>query len=94
MVEENKNEGFVLEETEGLQDFPEIDPKVADDLRELQTNLLNMNTKLVFEVATCECEKKEDCGVFLVSKEISKILKELQDKAVITVRSRTKKKKR
>jgi len=74
----------------------DIDPKIAEELRNIQAELLNYSTKLVFEVATCECEHKEHCGVFNMAREVAKVMKELQDKAMITIRSgdRTKGRKR
>jgi len=78
-TEENKmgNEGMDVEI-----------PDIPTEVRELQTELINLDTRLVFAVATCECENKEECDVYKNSKEIAKILKKLQD--VITVIPREK----
>lgn len=65
---------------------------VPDEIRELQTELINLNTKLVFAVATCECENSKNCEVYNNAKEIAKVLKKMQD--VITVTTREVRKKR
>ena len=83
-VEEVKSEDFMTNANELIAD---IDSKLAEELRNIQAELLNYSTKLVFEVATCECGDREECGVFNIAKEIAKIMKELQDKAMVTVRS-------
>ena len=67
---------------------------IPDEIRELQTELINLNTKLVFAVATCDCEKKEECDVYKNSKEIAKILKKMQDMITITTKGAKKKGKR
>jgi len=64
---------------------------IPDELRELQTELINLNTKLVFAVATCDCENKEECDVYKNSKEIAKVLKKMQDVITITTKSTRKK---
>jgi len=67
---------------------------IPDELRELQTELINLNTKLVFAVATCDCENKEECDVYKNSKEIAKVLKKMQDVITITTKSTRKKSRR
>jgi len=67
---------------------------IPEELKELQTELINLNTKLVFAVATCECDKKENCEIYTNSKEIAKILKKMQDMITITTRRGKKKSKK
>lgn len=55
-----------------------------DELRELQTELINLNTKLVFAVATCDCKYADDCDLYKNSKEIAKVLKKMQDMIMVT----------
>jgi len=68
--------------------------EIPDELRELQSELINLNTKLVFAVATCECEKKEECEVYTNSKEIAKVLKKMQDMITITTKGGKKSRKK
>lgn len=66
-----------------------VEPQ-AEELRDLQLELVNLNTKLVFAVATCDCEKKEHCELYQISKEVAKVLKEIQN----VMGGRTKERKR
>jgi len=91
MVVEKKEEkvgsdGAILSET------PTQTPtQVPEEFVELQSELIKLNTKLVFAVATCDCEDKENCEVYENSKEIAKILKKMQDMITITTKSTKKK---
>jgi len=67
---------------------------IPDELRELQTELINLNTKLVFAVATCECDKKDECDVYKNSKEIAKVLKRMQDVITVTTKGSSRKRKK
>ena len=67
---------------------------IPDELRELQTELINLNTKLVFAVATCDCENKEECDVYKNSKEIAKVLKRMQDVITVTTKGSGRKRKK
>ena len=74
--------------------FGEDSLPISDELRELQTELINLNTKLVFAVATCDCEKKDECEVYNNSKEIAKVLKKMQDMITVTTKGSKKTRKK
>jgi len=65
--------------------------KIPDEFAELQSELIQLNTKLVFAVATCDCENKEKCDVYINSKEIAKVLKKMQDMITVITKSTEKK---
>jgi len=75
--EENPTAEVEIEPTE--TPLPATSPELEEEFRELQAEMLEAATKIVFEVATCECEKREECGVFKAARNLSKVLKELQD---------------
>jgi len=68
-----------------------IPDQVPEEFLELQSELIKLNTKLVFAVATCDCENRDNCEVYENSKEIAKILKKMQDMITITTKSTKKK---
>ena len=53
--------------------------KTNDKANELMQRLITENTRLIVEVATCDCENANECGIYVRAKEIAKILKELQN---------------
>jgi len=53
---------------------PEIDPKV----QELMTSLLNKTVELVMKLAICKCDKRDNCKVYEVSREIAVVVDKLQ----------------
>lgn len=59
--------------------LPGVSPELEEEFRELQAEMLEAATKIVFEVATCECEKRDECGVYQAARNLSKVLKNLQD---------------
>ncbi len=82
MVEEKK-EGKETTESMVVSETP---AQVQEEFMELQSELIKLNTKLVFAVATCDCEKRDNCEVFENSKEIAKVLKKMQDMITITTK--------
>ena len=60
--------------------------QVSEEFMKLQSDLININAKMVFAVATCECKDKEDCEIYQYAREVAKILKKMQD--VVTSTSR------
>ena len=61
------------------QATPQVPPQVSEEFLKLQSDLININAKLVFAVATCECEKRDECEIFQHAREVAKILKKMQD---------------
>jgi len=66
----------------------EITKKMEDRIRTIQTELINLNTSLVFAIATCECKMRDRCEVFKYGREIAKVIKKLQD--IVKVRPKQK----
>jgi len=60
-------------------DLTQATPQVSEEFLKLQSDLINLNAKLVFAVATCECEKRDECEIFQHAREVAKILKKMQD---------------
>jgi len=56
-----------------------VPPQVSEEFLKLQSDLININARLVFAVATCECEKRDECEIFQHAREVAKILKKMQD---------------
>lgn len=54
-------------------------PSIPNELAEVQRELIDINSKLVMEVATCECEKKEQCDVFKMARQLAKVLKKMSN---------------
>jgi len=54
-------------------------PTIPNELAEVQRELIDINSKLVMEVATCECEKKEQCDVFKMARQLAKVLKKMSN---------------
>jgi len=90
MVEKKKEEKDASESMV----VSEAHAQVPEEFMELQGELIKLNTKLVFAVATCDCEKRDNCEVFENSKEIAKILKKMQDVITITTKRERRGKKR
>lgn len=80
MTSENRVDALE-EPKEEIFDLPS---EQFDELRELQTELVNLNTKLVFSVATCDCKYADDCDLYKNSKEIAKVLKKMQDMIMVS----------
>ena len=98
MVEERKEEK-ISSDNAVLSETPTPTPtqpptQVPEEFMELQSELIKLNTKLVFAVATCDCRERDSCEVFENAKEIAKILKKMQDMITITTRQRGRGKKR
>ena len=91
MVEKNEKNGEIVVDTkqvtlnqtqtqsqiqnQGIQPVPTI----PNELAEVQRELIDINSKLVMEVATCECEKKEQCDVFKMARQLAKVLKKMSN---------------
>jgi len=55
----------------------QLDPK-AEAINEAVRQLIDAATKLTVKVATCSCEKKDECGVFKFGREVAKAIDSLQ----------------
>jgi len=67
---------------------PEVDPKV----QQLMTTLPNKTVELVMKLAICKCDKRDNCKVYEVSREIAVVVDKLQAlrPARITIERRAK----
>lgn len=57
----------------------QVTQEMESRIREIQAKLINLNTSLVFAIATSECKMRDRCEVFKYGREIAKVIKELQD---------------
>ena len=54
-------------------------PTPADRLTQLMQQLVVKCTMLVIKVATCRCEKREQCAIYRIAKEIAEIIDEINE---------------
>ena len=55
---------------------PTLSPE-QQKLNQLMRELVVQATRLVFKVATCECNHKENCGLYKTAKKIAKLVDEI-----------------
>jgi len=80
MGERIESDPAIESETEAIEpQLLETGAELQEEFRELQAEMLEAATKLVFEAATCDCRDRDKCGVFQAARNLSKVLKELQD---------------
>lgn len=60
-------------------DKNEIDEK-SQIANEIVRDILEKATKLAIKVASCECDRKDECGVYKLSKELAKAIDTFQEK--------------
>jgi len=53
---------------------PEIDPKIRD----LMTALLDKTVQLIMKVATCKCDKRDNCRVYECAREVAVVVDKIQ----------------
>ncbi|HIP32166.1 MAG TPA: hypothetical protein EYG86_05345 [Crocinitomicaceae bacterium] len=90
-VNNDKNSGEVIAETRQAtlnqtqtqtpvqSQSVQLTPTIPNELAEVQRELIDINSKLVMEVATCECDRKEQCDVFKMARQLAKVLKKMSN---------------
>jgi len=67
-----------LKNNMSIEAKPEIKPE-QEKLTKLMQELMTECTNLTIKVASCKCEKKEQCKVYKIAKRIAEIIDEINE---------------
>jgi len=63
---------------------PPAQPQMPPEMQRLMRQLIDECASLVFKVATCRCNHKDTCTVFLKAQKIAEIIDKIQELRPVT----------